>query len=508
MSNVRKLEPKPGRVPPSDLDAEAAVLSAAMLAPETIAISRGILRPAHFYADANRRIFSAILELSAAGQPADIVLVAGRLRDTGRLDQIGGSPYLAQLVDATPAVANVAPHAQRVFETWRKRQLISTCQKFEAEGYGDCGDVQAFIESASASLRSIAEDGAVRERIETLDAAQIFGPLSEPDFVIDQVVRCGSITEIVGYGGGSKTWTAVAMVAAIGAGQPWLGRFTAKPGRAAYFDYENGSYEMRRRLKAVASSMGLERIEGVTLAPMPSVYMTDGEAFGAALTPFAKTHSLIVIDTLKAASPGVDENDSNMRVGLDALRRVAESTGCAFVVLVHAKKTSGAVTAIDPREAGRGSSAIFDAADAVLHITYTEGKPLRVTQTKARLGKTIEPFEIAITDGENGAVFVRASDIQTDEESTAAASAQARARFENVCDRVLEVVRANPGAAGRVVRHLVTGARSELVMSALEYLEQHGAVRNAGTSKAAKWYPTTAPTSQPKDEWEGVGEDV
>ncbi|MET0793945.1 MAG: AAA family ATPase [Polyangiaceae bacterium] len=500
--------PKPARVPPSDLDAEAAVLSAAMLEPDTIPVARAILQPPHFYSDANGRIFGAILQLAASGKSTDVVMVSGLLRDTGRLDQVGGTPYLAQIVDATPAVANVATHAQRVFEKWRVRQLVSICHKVAAEGYGDFGDVQAFIDNATASLRAIAESSAVKTTVEFLNSEQIFAPLSEPEFVVDQVVRCASVTEIVGYGGGSKTWTAVAMIAAIGAGKPWLGRFPTKQGRVAYLDYENGSYEMRRRLKAVASSMGLDRIEGVSLAAMPSVYMSDGPAFEKAMLQIAKTHSLIVIDTLKAASPGVDENDSNMRSAIDAARRVAESTGCAFVVLVHAKKVSGSVTTIDPREAGRGSSAIFDAADSVLHITYNEGKPLRVAQTKARLGKLIDPFEITITDGQNGAVLVQASDIETDEQSTAAASAQARARFEALCDRVLEAVRSSPGATGRLIRQLVSGARSESIIAALEHLEQHGAVRNAGNSKGAKWFPMPGRTTHPKDEWEGVGEDV
>ena len=499
MSNVVNMR-KPARVPPSDLDAEAAVLSAAMLEPETIAVTRAILQPAHFYADANARIFSAILQLVAAGKPTDIVMVAGMLRDTGRLDQIGGTPYLAQIADATPAVANVAIHAQRVFEKWRVRQVQSLCHKVAAEGYGDFGDVQAFIDNASMSLRAIAESSATKTTVEFLNSDQIFAPLLEPDFVVDQVVRRASVTEIVGYGGGSKTWTAVAMIASIAAGKPWLGRFPTKQSRVAYLDYENGQYEMRRRLKAVASSFGLEHIDGVSLAAMPSVYMSDGPAFEKAMLQIAKTHSIIVIDTLKAASPGVDENDSNMRSAIDAARRVAEATGCAFVVLVHAKKTSGSATAIDPREAGRGSSAIFDAADSVLHITYNEGKPLRVTQTKARLGKLIDPFEITITDGENGAVLVKASDIETDEESAAAVSAQARARFEALCDRVLEAVRANPGSSGGLIRQVVSGQRGQ-VFDALELLERHGAVRNAGSARHPKWFPIGKRTPKPDDEW-------
>jgi len=151
-----RLEPAPGRVPPSDLDAEAAVLSAILLDSDAFDAVQEVLQPMHFYADANRRVFEAVLDLQSASKPVDIVSVAGFLRDKGRLDQIGGTPYLAQLADATPAVAHVAAHAQVIREKWRLRQLISTCQKFAAEGYGDCGEVQGFIDLAEQSVFDIA----------------------------------------------------------------------------------------------------------------------------------------------------------------------------------------------------------------------------------------------------------------------------------------------------------------------------------------------------------------
>jgi hypothetical protein len=47
--------------------------------------------------------------------------------------------YLAQLSDATPAVAHVEVHAKIVLEKWRMRQPITTCQRLAAEGFDDVG---------------------------------------------------------------------------------------------------------------------------------------------------------------------------------------------------------------------------------------------------------------------------------------------------------------------------------------------------------------------------------
>jgi replicative DNA helicase len=198
-AQIVKLEPAPGRVPPADLDAEAAVISAAMIDREAIASLRPVLRPVYFYADANRRIYQAILELDAAGQPADTVSVAGYLRDRGRLDQVGGAPYLGQLCDATPAVANVIAHASRIEAKWRLRQLISTCQTIAAEGYGDCGDPEALIERASASLRSIAASSATPER-QPVTAADVLGEWSSAGPMVHEPTGIARLDELTGGG--------------------------------------------------------------------------------------------------------------------------------------------------------------------------------------------------------------------------------------------------------------------------------------------------------------------
>jgi replicative DNA helicase len=152
------LEPVPGRVPPSDLDAEAAVLSACLLDPSVVDLVREIIQPADMYADSNRRILEVIYALQDSQKKVDIVAVAGSLRDTGRLDQIGGTPYLAQLADATPSVANVEDHAHRVKDKSKTRAMISVCQQIAADGYGDTGPTAQWLEQAEKDVATTASD--------------------------------------------------------------------------------------------------------------------------------------------------------------------------------------------------------------------------------------------------------------------------------------------------------------------------------------------------------------
>lgn len=146
--------PAGGRVPPSDLDAESAVLSAILL--ESTALDQvSFLEGKHFYADANRYIYQAVLEVREQGRPVDIVTVAGYLRDRDYLQRAGGSPYLAQLSDATPAVANVADHAKTIVSKWELRQIISAAQAIVAEGFGDVGDPEEWKQSIDQRIFTV-----------------------------------------------------------------------------------------------------------------------------------------------------------------------------------------------------------------------------------------------------------------------------------------------------------------------------------------------------------------
>lgn len=160
-----QVQPIAGRQPPCDLDAEAAVLSACLLSGAAVAEARAILVPEAFYADANRRIFEAVLAEDDATGKVDVTLVASRLRDSGRLEQVGGTVYLGQLIDATPAVAHVEEHARIVAQKARVRGVIATCQRLAAEGYGDVGDPDAWCADAAGEVARAADASATDDTL-------------------------------------------------------------------------------------------------------------------------------------------------------------------------------------------------------------------------------------------------------------------------------------------------------------------------------------------------------
>jgi replicative DNA helicase len=145
-----------GRVPPHDLDAEAAVLSAVMIDSLSLDKVLEFLKPEHFYSEAHRRIFEACMELKRDGKPVDVVQIGTWLKDRERIAQVGGMGYLTEVLNAAPAIANVAAYGYTIREKARVRQLIATCQRVAAEGYIDYGEAQSFIDGAEQAIYEIA----------------------------------------------------------------------------------------------------------------------------------------------------------------------------------------------------------------------------------------------------------------------------------------------------------------------------------------------------------------
>jgi replicative DNA helicase len=147
------------RVLPHDLGAEAVVISECMNNPDGYSRVADVLAAPHFFSEANRRIFESIVALSQAGRNIEHVAVAGYLRDSDRLAQVGGSAYLVELSNNVPSVAHVEEYAKRIVAFARARELIATAHTIAAEGYGVHGDsVQEFIEDAERRVFEIAQE--------------------------------------------------------------------------------------------------------------------------------------------------------------------------------------------------------------------------------------------------------------------------------------------------------------------------------------------------------------
>ncbi|RMH52169.1 MAG: replicative DNA helicase [Zetaproteobacteria bacterium] len=124
------------RTPPHAYDAECAVLGGILIDPDALEQLEGSLLPEHFYVEANRRIFQAILELGAdSTQAVDALTVKDHLQRHELLDRCGGEAYLVDLVNSVPTSARIKYYAEIVRQRAVLREILAACTDIAREVY-------------------------------------------------------------------------------------------------------------------------------------------------------------------------------------------------------------------------------------------------------------------------------------------------------------------------------------------------------------------------------------
>ncbi len=192
-------------------------------------------------------------------------------------------------------------------------------------------------------------------------------------YQVDGIFCKGDVIMLVAHGNSLKTWIAFSLALAVATGKPWLGKFPAVRGRVAVLDYESGDYEVVRRLQLLGAK-DAEVGDRLLRASYSDAQLTDPETW----IELAKLGlDLLVIDSFKAASPDVDENDARSARLLELAGQFADATGCTVLVIHHSRKGSGG----DAREKVRGSTALFAACDRIFEFTEPDKKDGGIVET-------------------------------------------------------------------------------------------------------------------------------
>ncbi|MDP3278744.1 MAG: replicative DNA helicase [Deltaproteobacteria bacterium] len=115
------------RPPPHDLEAERAVLGA-LLMDETCFGTIADLSPADFYHPGHASILETLRDLRSGQEPTDVVTLAAKLRQRGRLNAVGGLRYLGELTEAVASVQNIGAYARIVSSHALRRREIDAAE--------------------------------------------------------------------------------------------------------------------------------------------------------------------------------------------------------------------------------------------------------------------------------------------------------------------------------------------------------------------------------------------
>jgi replicative DNA helicase len=136
------------RIPPSNLEAEMALLGSVLVDKEMMAAVCEIVRPSDFYASLHETIYLALFALYESGKPLDKVALAEELRSRGMLEKIGGLAYLSSLMETVPTAASAEYYAKIVREKASLRGLIHAGTRITQLGYESEDDVPAALDES------------------------------------------------------------------------------------------------------------------------------------------------------------------------------------------------------------------------------------------------------------------------------------------------------------------------------------------------------------------------
>lgn len=118
---------------PADLlpwspEAEAAVLSALLQNNQAWDVVADIIESKHFYDTGAAAVFAAVGELVTAGKPADMLTVFDSLQKSGKADDAGGMPRLAELASGYVGQSSARRYAEIIRERAMMRGILEAAE--------------------------------------------------------------------------------------------------------------------------------------------------------------------------------------------------------------------------------------------------------------------------------------------------------------------------------------------------------------------------------------------
>jgi replicative DNA helicase len=137
---------------PQNIEAEQAVIGAALFDKDIIPIILETLKADDFYRVDHRIIFECIIELFDKGLDIDIVTVADLLKQKGSFEETGGLDYLSFLINNVPTTSNIRSYTKIVEEKSLLRKLIRHSEVVSEMSYKASEEVEYIMGQAEKGI--------------------------------------------------------------------------------------------------------------------------------------------------------------------------------------------------------------------------------------------------------------------------------------------------------------------------------------------------------------------
>ncbi len=146
------------RLPPQNIEAETALLGCLLLDRDAIIKVADQIISDDFYDFRHRLIFEAIISLFEKNTSIDVLTCANILDERNQSEKVGGSSYLATLVNSVPSAAHATYYASIVRKKGTLRRLIKSASEITNLAYSEEGEIETILDSAEQKLFGISQD--------------------------------------------------------------------------------------------------------------------------------------------------------------------------------------------------------------------------------------------------------------------------------------------------------------------------------------------------------------
>lgn len=143
-------------LPPHNYEAEQSVLGSMLLDKRSVYAALERLSIDDFYSQKHQHIFEAMIELSEAETPIDLVTLTERLEKRNRLTGVEDLTYISDLTQVVPSTANVEHYIKIIEEKSTLRKLIEAANTVLKESFDDEEAAQDILNRASTHMYDIA----------------------------------------------------------------------------------------------------------------------------------------------------------------------------------------------------------------------------------------------------------------------------------------------------------------------------------------------------------------
>jgi replicative DNA helicase len=147
----------PMYIPPQSIENEQSVLGAMAISREAIDVVTEIVSTQDFYRDSHQTIFDSMVYLSEKGTPVDYMTLLEELTRRGKLEIIGGTPYLTALLETVPIANNANWYAKIVRGKSILRNIIVAAYEINclAKGDVDTDDIEEVVNQCQAIMGAV-----------------------------------------------------------------------------------------------------------------------------------------------------------------------------------------------------------------------------------------------------------------------------------------------------------------------------------------------------------------